>query len=121
MIDLNHNYGNDLSIGPTGDIALSFGTMTGQQRVVRRLMTNMGDYIWHLDYGAGIGGMVGMPTNVPAITGIIRSQTSKEAAVSLTPTPVITVQSTDTGTVTATIQYADADTGDTQVLALPTG
>lgn len=121
MIDLNHYIGNDLSVGPTGDLAYTTGTMLGQQRVVRRIVTNPGDYIWHLDYGAGVGLMVGQPAHPNTIRGIIRGQISKEAAVAPDPVPSIDVQATVTGTVTATIQYADADTGDNQVLSVPLG
>lgn len=121
MIDLYHYFGSDLSVGPTGDLAITFGTQFGQQRIVRRLLTNPGDYIWHNDYGGGVGRMIGTPTNALAIQGIIRGQISKEAAVSPTPTPIVTVQATNTGTVTANIQYADADTGDNQVLTVPVG
>lgn len=112
MIDLTHYVGNDLSIGPTGDIATSTATDLGQQRVVRRLLTNPGEYIWHNDYGAGVGSMVGTTMNENTIKGIIRGQISKEAAVSLDPVPVIDVQETTGGQVTATIKYADADTGE---------
>ncbi len=54
MYDLSHQWGDDLTVGPTGDMALVTGSVFGQQRVLRRLMTNPGDYIWQLDYGAGL-------------------------------------------------------------------
>ena len=54
MSDISHQWGSDLSIGPTGDFALVSGAILGQQRVLRRLLTNPGDYIWHPDYGAGL-------------------------------------------------------------------
>lgn len=114
IVDLNHYIGNDLAVGPTGDLAITTtSTILGQQRVIRRLITNPADYIWHLDYGGGIGRMIGRPARALAIKGIIRGQLSKEAAVSQTPSPVITVQSDALGVVTARIQYTDADTGTT--------
>lgn len=121
MIDLTHYIGSDLSIGPTGDLAFSSSTALGQQRVVRRIITNPGDYIWHLDYGGGVGLMIGEPANANAIRGVIRSQISKEAAVAPDPPAAIDVDATPTGVVTASIRYADADTGETQVLPLPLG
>jgi len=122
IVDLDHYIGSDLSISPTGDLALTpNATLLGQQRIVRRLITNPADYIWHLDYGGGVGRMIGTPANALAIKGVIRGQMSKEAAVSQTPSPTITVNSTNAGVVTALIQYADADTGETQVLTVPVG
>lgn len=118
--DINHTIGGDLAIGPTGDILLVTGPAFGQQRVLRRLLTNPLDYIWHLEYGGGLATMIGTPSDAPAIRGIIRSQLAKEAAVSPDPPAAITVTATDAGVVSAAIQYADATTGATQVLNLPT-
>jgi phage baseplate assembly protein W len=88
--------------------------------VLRRLMTNPGDYIWQLGYGAGLGQFIGQPTNASQIQAVIRSQIFKEAAVARTPEPVISVQSDPTsgaGTVYVQIRYVDAATGQTQVLS----
>jgi hypothetical protein len=74
VFDLSHQWASDLSIGPTGDLALASGSMLGQQRVLRRLMTNPGDYIWQLGYGAGLGQFIGQPTNASQIQAVIRSQ-----------------------------------------------
>lgn len=118
--DLNHTIGADLVLSPTGDIGLVSGTDRGQQRVLRRLLTNQFDYIWHTDYGGGLGSMIGTPADGLFIGGIIRGQMSKEPAVSQYPNPpVINVTVTVSGVVDANIQYMDADTGETQVLTLP--
>jgi hypothetical protein len=119
MIDLYHYIGNDLSVGATGDLAFCAGTQYGQQRVVRRLITNPLAYIWHIDYGGGLGALIGSPTSAGVVQGIIRGQISKEAAVSQTPTPTVTVYGNSSGLVNATIQYADADTSENQVLTVP--
>lgn len=120
MIDLYHYFGSDLSVSATGDLAFSAGTQFGQQRIVRRLLTNPVAYIWHTEYGGGLGALIGSPTTAGVIQGIIRGQISKEAAVSQTPTPTITVNGNNQGLVSATIQYADAATGENQVLTVPT-
>jgi phage baseplate assembly protein W len=120
VFDLSHQWASDLSIGPTGDLALVSGSILGQQRVLRRLMTNPGDYIWQLGYGAGLGQFIGQPTNASQIQAVIRSQIFKEAAVARTPEPVISVQADPTsgaGTVYVQIRYVDAATGQTQVLS----
>lgn len=121
MIDLYHYFGNDLTVSSSGDLLFSVGTQYGQQRVIRRLLTNPLAYIWHPPYGGGLGAKIGSPTNAGVIQGIIRGQISKEAAVAQTPTPVVTVTGTNQGVVTATIQYADADTSENQVLTVPVG
>jgi phage baseplate assembly protein W len=110
-------WGGDLSVGPTGDLALVDGTTLGQQRVLRRLLTNPGDYIWHLDYGAGLAQFVGQTANVAAINATIRSQIFMEASVARLPEPVIEVQSVPDGSVYVYIRYVDATNGATQVLS----
>jgi phage baseplate assembly protein W len=124
MYDLALQWGSDLTIGPTGDLALVSGSLLGQQRVLRRLMTNPGDYIWQLDYGAGLAQFIGRPSNISQIEAVIRSQIFKESAVARTPEPTITVQlgsSGGTGTVYVQILYVDAPSGQTQVLSFSIG
>lgn len=121
MADAWHQWGSDLTVGPTGDIAVVSGTLLGQQRVLRRLLTNPGDYIWQLDYGAGLAGFVGQPANELQIRAVVRSQIFRESAVARTPEPVIDVSVEDDGTVYVDIRYADADTGQTQVLSFSVG
>jgi hypothetical protein len=117
MTDLAHQFGSDLGIGPTGDLAVVSGTVLGQQRVLRRLLTNAGDYIWQLPYGAGLAQFVGQPASVSRIRAVIRGQIFKEAAVARTPEPNVDVTVGDDGTVYVQISYADAQTGQTQVLS----
>jgi hypothetical protein len=116
MPELAHAWGADLQVGPTGDLALVSGTQRGQQRVLRRLLTNPGDYIWQLPYGAGLARFVGQPGGVAAIRAAIRGQIFKEPAVARTPEPAISV-SFEPGSVFVQIQYADAATGETQILS----
>lgn len=119
MAGISHQVGSDLSLGPTGDLAAADGLDLGKQRVLRRLLTNPGDYIWNLDYGAGLPALVGQPANAPAITGRIRGQMLLEAAVAHVPLPSVTVSAGTDGTVFAAVRYADAATGATQVLTAP--
>ena len=99
MFDLQHQFGTDLLVGPTGDLALASGATLGQQRVLRRLLTNAGDYIWQLTYGAGLPQFVGQRADTIRIRAVIRSQIFKEAAVARSPEPTVGVASTGTGTV----------------------
>jgi len=109
-------FNSDFSLSATGDLAMVDGAPLGQQRVLRRLLTNPGDYLWHLQYGAGLGAMVGTPTDPNHISAIIRGQIMQESAVASTPAPVILVDAQATGIVAATVTYADAITGATQVV-----
>ncbi len=110
-------WGQDLVASSTGDIALASGTALGQQRVLRRLLTNPGDYIWHPDYGAGLAQFVGRPGNEAAIRAAVRSQMFMEASVARLPEPVIDVSSASDGGVYLQIRYVDQAGGATQVLS----
>ena len=120
MADVYHQWGSDLTIGSTGDIGTTAGPLLGQQRVLRRLLTNPGDYIWQLDYGAGLARFIGQPVNPLQISAVIRSQIFKEVAVARQPEPLIDVQVAPEGTagiVYVYIRYVDADSSETQVLS----
>lgn len=121
MADTSHQFGADLALSPTGDLATASGAALGQQRVLRRLLTNPGDYIWNLDYGAGLARFVGQPADEAGIAAVIRSQIFKEASVARMPEPTIDVQSGVTGTIYAHIRYADAQSGETQLLSFQAG
>ncbi len=121
MQDASLVWGADLSVSSTGDIALASATTLGQQRVLRRLLTNPGDYIWQLDYGAGLARFVGTPIDVLAVRAAIRSQIFKESAVSRTPEPLIDVQTAQDGSVIVQIRYVDSTLGTTQVLSFQVG
>ena len=119
MIDLNHFWGGDLSASATGDLLAATDTITGEQRVLRRLMTNpalvddtgttqaSADYIFHPSYGAGLGRLVGSPINIPATQAVIDAQMAQEQAVATLPAPVIGLTTFQNG-LNAFIQYNDA-------------
>lgn len=110
MADLRLEWAGDLSISSTGDLALVVDPQLGTQRVIRRLMTNPDDYVWHAEYGAGLGQFVGQATDPAAIKATIRSQMSLEAAVSQIVEPLIAVSSDPTGSYYLEIQYQDSAT-----------
>jgi hypothetical protein len=117
MADLALVFGSDLGIGPTGDLLLADGPALTQQRVLRRLLSNAGDYLWQLSYGAGLGRFVGQPGAPAAIAGVARNQMLQEAAVARSPAPSTTALPGDDGTVTLSISYADAVSGATTSLS----
>lgn len=119
MGDMWHEWGTDLSTGPKGDLAIADGQTLGQQRILRRLLTNPGDYIWHLDYGGGLGAFVGQPAVASQVASVARTQMFLEQAVARTPDPLIAVDASGaagSGSIFVQIQYTDAAQGDPQVL-----
>jgi phage baseplate assembly protein W len=121
MPDIFHQYGSDLTIGPGGDLAQAAASLLGQQRVLRRLLTNPGDYLWNPSYGAGLAQFVGQPASASRIRSVIRSQIFQEAAVARKPEPVIDVQAVPDGSVIVQLRYADSASGQTQVLSFSVG
>ena len=121
MVDVWHQFGGDLAVGLTGDLVLAGGAKAAQQRLLRRLLTNTGDYIWQMTYGAGLGSLVGQPSAALRIQGLIRGQIFNEASVARSPEPAIDVRADQGGVVTVQIRYADADTGTTELLSFPIG
>jgi hypothetical protein len=110
-------WGGDLTVGATGDILLADGTQLGQQRVLRRLLTNPKDYIWQPGYGAGLGQFVGQVDAARAVAGVINAQMLLEACVARLPTPNVTADGSLSGNLVVGIQYADAANGQTQTLS----
>jgi hypothetical protein len=111
-------------IEPTGSVMPSSATVEGEQRVLRRLLTNPGSYIWHLEYGAGLPQYVGQsfqtrpltpaetPDSQPSqIAAIIMAQMLLEDTVSRDPLPKVKVTPRANGNIHADISYADNRVG----------
>lgn len=121
MADVAQQFGADLNLASGGDLALASGPQLGQQRVLRRLLTNPGDYLWNPSYGAGLGQFVGQPAAATRIAAVVRAQIFREVAVARTPEPVIEVSVLNSGVVTVSVRYADATDGTAQVLSFSVG
>ena len=121
MADLAHVIGGDLQLGPSGDLAIVRDDDQTQQRVLHRLLTSPGSYIWQLSYGAGLPGLVGTVASTQQIAAIIRAQMGYEASVAATPEPLVILTGGQIGEVSATISYTDATSGLIQILTLPIG
>lgn len=105
-MDVFHWWQGDLAAAPNGDLALVDGITLGTQRVIRRLMTNPGEYIWHPDYGAGIPQRIGKISDARVIAAVIKSQIYLEPHVAKSPPPTITVTPILNG-VEVLISYTD--------------
>lgn len=59
VYDINHNFGEDIQLSAQNDLQNVSDLVRSQQRVLRRLLTPTGSYIWHPEYGAGLPAFVG--------------------------------------------------------------
>lgn len=119
MADAAHYFGSDLSFSATGDLLLVSGQTETTQRIIRRLMTAPGGYIWNPAYGGGLPSQVGQPTNLIAVQNAIRAQIFQEASVAKAPEPTVTLTKNQNGTFIASISYVDAPSGQMQTLTVP--
>ncbi len=118
-MDAFHYFGNDLSVSHTGDLLLADGLTLSQQRILRRLLTNPGDYIFHLNYGAGLPSYIGKPLSQSLyreINGVITTQMYLEATVSQNPPPVVGLSASQNA-IFVNIEYTDATTNQLQLLS----
>ncbi len=93
-MELSQLYGFDLVITPNSQLELVDGAEQTYQRILRRLMTNPGQYLFAPDYGAGLGLYVGQNLTVALehqIKGVITKQMFKEDTVAQSPRPVISL------------------------------
>lgn len=119
MSDISWSLGGYLDVDATGDILMSSGSQLTTERVLRRLLTNPGSYIWHLDYGAGVARFIGQPTKPNQLNGLALAQMVLEPTVLQNPPPATSVVqgAPGSGTSTLTVTYGDALTGLTQTIS----
>lgn len=90
--DVDHTWGEDLALGPTGDLGRVNGPVRSEQRVLRRLMTNLREYIWQPEYGGSLPARIGSLINLGSIGTQIRGQMLLEASVARIPAPTVAVR-----------------------------
>jgi len=120
MSAISHNAGGDLLLSSTGGLAVVFGADQTKQMILRRLTTNLGDYIWNLDYGAGLPAKIGDPVQASTIQGIVQSQMALEQGVdhSQPVTVSVTAVSVANGQYRCDISYTDLASGLVQGLSV---
>lgn len=127
IYELDHWWGGDLSVDNTGDLLLASGTQRGEQRVLRRLMTNSadetqglaGDYLWDQAYGGSLSRDIGKPLDIGKTGGRIRSTMTLETVVAKAPPPQIAVAQLPVNAPGFSVQiaYEDAPSNTPIVLA----
>lgn len=121
MYDISLSWGGDIALDPTGDAAMAASGQRTRQRMLRRLLTAAGGYVWQMTYGAGLGQFVGAAVDPRQVRAIVEAQLRMEASVALDPAPVVKVfKAMPAGdTLTLEITYWEADSGTAQSLSVP--
>lgn len=107
LTDAGQLWGADLRLSPTGDLAMVSGADRSKERVLRRLLTNPGDYLFSMPYGGGVPAQIGEIADNAKITGNIQGQMKIEPSVSQAVAPTVVVAETDKG-VAVSISYIAA-------------
>ena len=115
MSAISHLCGSDLLL-ENGGLQVISGADETRQRLLRRLLTNPGDYIWQPEYGVGLQSMVGEVVVPAVMQAAIRVQVLKDPGVDSGHSVDVTVSAADNGLCLCHISYVDADTGQQQTL-----
>ena len=108
MPDIYQIYGYDVEANVNGDLLTADGSDYVQQRIIRRLLTNPGDYIFHPGYGAGLGQYIGQNLSADKkkeIEGNIIQQILLEDSVAKSPAPVVNFKVLSANTLYVQITY----------------
>ncbi|TPE14910.1 phage tail protein [Pantoea vagans] len=115
MHDLYHFTGGDLAPSSTGDLRTVSASDRTKQRILRRLLTNPGDYVFHPEYGAGLGKKIGEAVRPGEWKALISGQMLLEEAVASHPPPVVRLNRIEGG-ISVSASYTDAMTGTPETL-----
>lgn len=114
-----HWFGEDTSFSASGDGLSVSGIDELNQRILRGLMTSPGDYVWHPEYGAGLGRFVGRalsPELRTEIIGLARGVVLLEPDVQKQPEPTITLIADANGFAGMQISYIYAPSAQPQTV-----
>lgn len=112
LTEVAHWWGADLLLSPSGDLAVVGQGQQSQidksnQRCLRRLMTNPGEYLFEPGYGAGVPGQIGELLDEPKVKALITGQMQMEGSVQQTPPPEVAVSAITDG-VSVSVAYTVA-------------
>lgn len=112
--DIDHYFGEDIGVTPSGDIAVVGNHDRTVQRVIRRLLTSPtsasgSGYAWQPTYGAGLPLKVGQENiSSDSVRAVVLSQLLMESTVARVPIPSVKVaQAIGSGTITLDVTYTD--------------
>lgn len=115
MYDIYHFTGGGLEGSATGDLRTASGSERVKQRILRRLLTNPGDYVFHPEYGAGLGKKIGETVRPGEWKALISGQMLREETVASHPSPEVKLTLIQGG-VSVSVAYTDAMTGSRETL-----
>ena len=96
MADAALDWQGDLSLTASGDLAMVDGNDLVEQRIIRRLLTAIRGYTWHLDYGAGLPQRIGRVATAKNIQALVQANMKLEVTVATVPVPAVTVDPDET-------------------------
>lgn len=116
MSAISHTIGGDIDLTSGGAVALVSEADETRQKILRRLCTNPGAYLWGLDYGAGLPALVGMTETTETISSVVQAQMALESGIDQMQPVTVTVTPLTGGKYTCSIQYTDSQTQTVQSL-----
>lgn len=99
-MDVHHIIGDDILLDKSNDLLFVFDTDETNQRIMRRLFTNKGTYIWNAKWGASIPWRVGDTLSAEVyreIVNEIRAAVLEDDDVAKDPPPEITIEQISNG------------------------
>jgi hypothetical protein len=121
MAAIYHVWGEDLQVSVGGDLETASQITESDQAVLRRLLTNPGEYIFHPEYGAGLPRFVGADLSggrYSEIEAIVIGQMQLEDSVAQEPPPVASFQAAPSdGILYCKIGYTWSQTGQRRTLS----
>lgn len=120
MSEIYHRFGQALQLDANGGLLMVAGTEQGREKIVRRLLTNTGDLLGNINYGAGVNQYIGSTIDPLQIQASIKSQMKAETIVQQSPAPRVGLtEDLATGLVMATITYVDNTTLEQSTARIP--
>ena len=99
-MDIYHEIGDDIQLDSTNDLLFVHDTTETNQRIMRRLFTNKGTYIWNSKFGASIPWKVGESLSLEVYKDIVNQVTAsvlEDDDVAKSPPPEINIKTTSNG------------------------
>jgi len=99
-MDIHHIIGSDILLDKSNDLSFVFDTNETNQRIMRRLFTNKGTYIWNAKWGGSIPWKIGEMLSLEVYREIVNEVTAavlEDDDVAKDPPPEIKIETTSNG------------------------